>query len=84
VLFGTDTLPSTPGGYPSDSGLADGYRRHFRFLETADEHFPHDSEEPSSGGRWRISGADLPDEALRAVYGGNAARLVPQLAAAVQ
>jgi Amidohydrolase len=84
VLFGTDTLPSTPGGYTSDTGLADGYRRHFRFLETADEHFPHDSEEPSSGGRWRISGADLPDEALSAVYGGNAARLVPQLAAAVR
>ena len=84
VLFGTDTLPSTAGGYTTDPRLADVYRRHFRFLETADEHFPHDGEEPSSGGRWRISGAELPDEALRAVYGGNAARLVPQLRAAIE
>ncbi|MDH2442605.1 amidohydrolase family protein [Amnibacterium sp. CER49] len=83
VLFGTDTLPAAPDGYTTDTGLAEVYRRHFRFLETADEHFPHDGEEPSSSGRWRISGADLPDEALRAVYGGNAARLVPQLGAAI-
>ncbi|HET6825608.1 MAG TPA: amidohydrolase family protein [Amnibacterium sp.] len=84
VLFGTDTLPSAGGGYATDPDLAALYRRHFRFLETADEHFPHDDEEPSSGGRWRISGTELPDETLKAAYGGNAARLVPRLRAVVE
>jgi hypothetical protein len=59
------------------------YRRHFRFLETADEAFAHDGEDPSPAGRWTISGTDLPDDALRAVYSGNAARLLPRLGAAV-
>jgi hypothetical protein len=70
VLFGCDEIPHTGGSYP----------RHFRFLETNDEHFPHSDEDPPTMGRWAISGIDLPDEALRAVYGGNAARLVPRLA----
>ena len=30
-------------------------------------------------GRWAISGLDLPDDVLRRIYSGNAARLVPQL-----
>jgi predicted TIM-barrel fold metal-dependent hydrolase len=79
VLFGTDLLPSVSAGYAADPISAASYRRHFRFLETADEHFPHDSEDPSTAGRWRISGAALPDEVLGAVYGENAARLLPQL-----
>ena len=83
VLFGSDILPASPSGYAADADLAAMYRRHFRFLETADESFPHDTEEPSPAGRWRISGAELPDDALRAVYGGNAARLLPTLAAAL-
>jgi hypothetical protein len=69
VLFGSDEIPHTGESYPT----------HFRFLETADEHFPHSSEDPSPMGRWAISGLDLPDDVLQLVYSGNAARLVPQL-----
>jgi predicted TIM-barrel fold metal-dependent hydrolase len=83
VLFGSDLVPSTPSGYTTDASYRDTYRRHFRFLETADEAFPHDGEEPSPAGRWTISGVHLPDDVLAAVYGGNAARLVPRLADAV-
>jgi hypothetical protein len=83
VLFGTDVLPWTASGYAEDDALRDVYRRHFRFLETADEAFAHDGEDPSPAGRWTISGVHLPDDVLRAVYGGNAARLVPRLAGAL-
>ena len=69
VLFGSDEIPHTGESYPT----------HFRFLETADEHFPHSSEEPPLMGRWTISGLDLPDEVLQRIYSGNAARLVRQL-----
>jgi hypothetical protein len=31
-------------------------------------------------GRWAISGLDLPDDVLRAVYAENALRIVPGLA----
>jgi predicted TIM-barrel fold metal-dependent hydrolase len=84
VLFGSDFVPPTASGYATDPLYRDTYRRHFRFLETADESFPHDGEEPSPAGRWTISGADLPEDALRALYGGNAARLLPSLAGVVR
>jgi predicted TIM-barrel fold metal-dependent hydrolase len=80
VLFGSDVVPAAASGYTTNSVYRDMYRRHFRFLETADESFAHDDEEPSPAGRWTISGAELPDDALEAVYGGNAARLLPRLA----
>jgi hypothetical protein len=69
VLFGCDEIPHTGRSYPT----------HFRFLETADEYFPHSSDDPPLMGRWHISGLNLPDDALRSIYGGNAARLLPQL-----
>jgi alpha-galactosidase len=71
VLFGTDAFPPSPAAYAV----------HFRFLETADEHFPHwiDGEAPLMG-RWHISGLDLPDDVLAKVYAGNAERLIPALA----
>jgi predicted TIM-barrel fold metal-dependent hydrolase len=69
VLFGCDEIPHTGASYAT----------HFRFLETADEHFPHSAEDPPLMGRWAISGLELPDDVLRAVYADNAARLVPQL-----
>lgn len=69
VLFGSDEIPHTGASYPT----------HFRFLETADEHFPHSTEDPPLMGRWTISGLDLPDDVLRAIYADNAARLVPRL-----
>lgn len=69
VLFGTDQIPPDAAGYPL----------HYRFLQTADEHFPHDPSGSPLMGRWMISGVDLPSEVLQKVYAGNAARLIPSL-----
>lgn len=69
VLFGVDEFP------PSAEDCA----IYFRFLETADEHFAHSNEEVPLMGRWAISGIDLPDDVLRAVYAENALRIVPGL-----
>jgi predicted TIM-barrel fold metal-dependent hydrolase len=66
VLFGTDELP------PS----AAGYRRYFRFLETADAGYEYSAGPPPGPGDWSVSALDLPNEALRAVYSANAARLL--------
>jgi predicted TIM-barrel fold metal-dependent hydrolase len=71
VLFGIDEFPPE----------AENYAIYFRFLETADEHFPHSTEEVPLMGRWAISGLDLPDDVLRAVYAENALRLLPSLRA---
>jgi len=70
VLFGTDGIPPH----------RDLYQIYFRFLQSADEHFPYSWESPPPTGRWPISGVDLPPELLQAVYGGNADRLVPSVA----
>jgi len=72
VLFGSDEIPHNGESYPT----------HFRFLETADEHFAHSSVQPSPMGRGAISGLDLPDDVLQLIYSGNAARLVTQLRSA--
>lgn len=69
VLFGIDEFPPDRGNYAI----------YFRFLETADEHFPHSTEEAPLMGRWAISGLDLPDDVLRKVYADNALRVVPGL-----
>jgi predicted TIM-barrel fold metal-dependent hydrolase len=69
VLFGIDEFPPE----------AANYAIYFRFLETADEHFPHSTEDVPLMGRWGISGLDLPDEVLRSVYSANAERVVPAL-----
>ena len=69
VLFGTDL-------FPPDREI---YAIHFRFLETFDEHFPYDPEDPPPQGRWTISGLGLPSDILAAVYAGNARRLIPGL-----
>jgi predicted TIM-barrel fold metal-dependent hydrolase len=66
VLFGTDELP------PS----LETYRIHFRFLETADEHFPYSPDPIPGQGRWAIYGLDLPDDVLRRVYADNARRIL--------
>jgi predicted TIM-barrel fold metal-dependent hydrolase len=72
ILFGTDLFPPD----------TETYAIHFRFLETADEHFAYSLDEPPPQGRWAISGLDLPDEVLRQVYRDNARRLIPGLAPA--
>jgi predicted TIM-barrel fold metal-dependent hydrolase len=71
VLFGIDEFPPA----------AENYAIYFRFLETADEHFPHSTEEIPLMGRWAISGLDLPEDVLRKVYAENALRLIPALEA---
>ena len=44
----------------------------FRILETDDEHFYN----PDYGYHWAYSGFRLPDDVLRKIYYGNAARLL--------
>jgi len=70
ILFGTDDFPPN----------RETYITHFRFLETADEHFAYAADETPPQGRWSISGLDLPEDILRKVYADNALRLVPGLA----
>ena len=67
VIFGTDC-------FPVDSA---SYALHYRFLETADEHFPYwEGGDVAPQGRWRISGAELPDALLANVYAANARRVL--------
>lgn len=66
VLFGTDA-------FPPDREV---YGQYFRFLESSDECYDHDLEQPSPMGRWTISALELPDLVLEAVYAGNARRLL--------
>ena len=66
VLFGTDAPPDPAA-----------WAVYARFLETRDESFPYDPDGgPGSQGRWQIHGLGLPDDVLRAVYAGNARRLI--------
>jgi predicted TIM-barrel fold metal-dependent hydrolase len=69
ILFGTDDFPPN----------RETFITHFRFLETADEHFPYSADDVPPQGRWAISGLDLPDDTLRKVYAENALRLLPGL-----
>ena len=69
VLFGTDAFP------PEAAEIA----VYFRFLETADEHFPYSGADAPRQGRWAVSGLDLPDDVLRKVYRENALRILPHL-----
>ncbi len=64
ILFGTDLGPDL-----------DSYRLYYRFLETDDEYFNHDTVDPPGQGRWSIYGLYLPDDVLRKVYFDNAARI---------
>lgn len=70
VLFGIDEFPPA----------RENYAIYFRFLETADEGFPHSAEEVPLMGRWTIGGLDLPGDVLQQVYADNALRVVPGLA----
>ncbi len=68
ILFGTDEFPPR----------REAYETYFRFLETADEHFPYspDPDDPWPQGRWHISALDLPAEVLSAIYRTNALRVL--------
>jgi predicted TIM-barrel fold metal-dependent hydrolase len=65
ILFGTDFPPSL-----------DWYRLFYRFLETDDEYFNYDLDDPPGQGRWRICGLFLPDEVLEKVYYRNAEQVL--------
>ncbi len=65
ILFGTDM--------PADIGM---YRLHYRFLETADEYFNYDVQDPPRQGNWHVYGLYLPDEVLEQVYHLNAERIL--------
>ena len=81
ILFGSD------GGYALDSGawpIEKFYRRHFEFLETANEYFDYPLADITRQGEWKVSGLDLPDSVLRKVYRDNARRLLPTAAAVRQ
>lgn len=54
----------------------DWYRLYYRFLETDDEYFNYDLEDPPTQGRWRIYGLHLPENVLEKVYYHNARRVL--------
>jgi predicted TIM-barrel fold metal-dependent hydrolase len=65
ILFGTDLTP--------DPAM---YQLHFRFLESDDEYFNYDLNDPPSQGRWSIYGIHLPDDVLERVYQQNAMKVL--------
>ena len=69
MLWGTDSFPLDP----------EQFRTWFRLLETADEHFPYGSGPVPEQGPWNVYGVDLDEPVLRAVYAGNARRVIPGL-----
>jgi len=81
ILFATDLsvgdeLVLGSGGSgppPTDADAVDFFAKHWRWLETRDEHFQHMT--PIQG-RWTISGIGLPVDVLRKVYFENARRVL--------
>lgn len=83
VLFGTDLgvgaepfdlmLGSTGAEPPTQADVDHFFASTWRYFETRDRGFAHPT--PIQG-RWTIDGIGLPEDVLRAVYGGNAARLL--------
>jgi predicted TIM-barrel fold metal-dependent hydrolase len=65
ILFGTDAGPRL-----------ESYRLYYRFLESDDEYFSYDNNDPPGQGRWRVYGLHLPDEVLEQVYSRNAERVI--------
>lgn len=75
-LFGTDLGRVPDFEYP-DLGprrwdLEEYFALHWRFFETAERNLPHPIPEKVP---WTVTGIDLPDEVLQALYAGNAMRL---------
>jgi predicted TIM-barrel fold metal-dependent hydrolase len=83
VLFGTDLgvgveandlmLGSTGAEPPTEAEVERFFTATWRYFETRDRAFPHPT---LIQGRWTIDGVGLPRDALEAIYGGNAARLL--------
>jgi predicted TIM-barrel fold metal-dependent hydrolase len=72
VMWGSDAFPFS----------APRFHTWFRLLETADEHFPYGESEVPEQGRWAVSGFELEQPVLDALYADNARRLVPALRSA--
>ena len=75
ILFGTDAVPhgdETPQQIFGDAL----YEIYYRFLETEDEYFDYAPAPVPPQGRWRIYGLGLPEQILKKVYNGNAARVL--------
>jgi predicted TIM-barrel fold metal-dependent hydrolase len=89
ILFATDfqvydrmILGSGGNGPPpSEADAVDFFRKHWRFLETADTSFPHKT--PIQGS-WTISAIHLPPEVLAKIYFENAERLLAKPLAKLQ
>jgi len=81
ILFATDlsvdeelTLGSGGSGPPpTDADAVEFFQKHWRWMETRDQHFAHMT--PIQG-RWTISGIGLPATVLRKIYFDNARRLL--------
>jgi predicted TIM-barrel fold metal-dependent hydrolase len=81
ILFATDfqvydrlTLGSGGNGPPpTDEDAKDFFDKHWRWLETRDQNFPHMT--PIQGA-WTISGIGLPASVLRKIYFENAKKLL--------
>jgi predicted TIM-barrel fold metal-dependent hydrolase len=81
IFFATDfqvydrmTLGSGGNGpAPTEKDAVSFFEKHWRFFETADQHFPHMT--PIQGD-WTISGIHLPADVLRKVYFENAEKLL--------
>jgi hypothetical protein len=77
LLFGTDLSRTSLAEYPN-FGLArrwelgEYFSRHWRFFETAEADLQHPIPEQVP---WTVTGIDLPDDVLRALYVENATRL---------
>jgi predicted TIM-barrel fold metal-dependent hydrolase len=74
ILFGTDASAGT--STPQQTFGDPLYEIYYRFLETEDEYFDYAPAAIPPQGRWRIYGLGLPEQILRKVYSGNAARLI--------
>ena len=76
MLFGTDLARVPAYEYPNFGerrwDLAEYFERHWRFFETAERELPHPIPEQVP---WTVTGIDLPDDVLRALYFDNAMRL---------
>ncbi len=75
-LFGTDLVRMSAFDYPDYGAqrwdLEEYFKVHWRFFETPERDLPHPIPEQVP---WRVTGIDLPDHVLQALYAGNAMRL---------
>jgi predicted TIM-barrel fold metal-dependent hydrolase len=76
ILFGTDLARAAGFEYPAFSGdrwaLREYFDSHWRFFETDERDLEHPIPEQLP---WKVTGLDLPDAILRALYCENATRL---------